>query len=602
MRLDGGTKSDERGELLSMYNQKDSDYFLFLLSTRAGGLGLNLQCADTVVIFDSDWNPHQDLQAQDRAHRIGQKNEVRVLRLMTVNSVEEKILAAARYKLNVDEKVIQAGMFDAKSTGQERRKFLTQILKQEINLMEDDFETPDDETINQMIARSEEEYETFQRMDIERRRAEARDPNRKPRLMEENELPAWLLKDDTQLEKMRLEAEEGEVYGRGTRIRKDVDYTDSLTEKEFLKAVEEGNLDEISDTKKRRRSVKPKTGRRGKHDDSMNDDLDESIEMNEDDNTSTTPAGSKAKRKRGRPAAPSKSNQHPVTEDKNYEKLLKQMKFLVDCVLRYKDTDGRVLSEPFQQLPTRRELPDYYEIIKKPIDLKKVQSKIKDHKYNSLDMLASDIDLMCKNTQEYNMEGSLIYEDSIVLHSVFKSARVRLEAENESEDESGNDDDDEEDLDSSMNKKNKRARIEKLGPERTKAEKKAFDTPKPNKRTANLNEDDDEDGENDNHTRNSHNNHTRDDFDEDEELDVDEEASNASMKNRNKKLNQGTIRKEVKFGIDDDLRSYEDNEEDNDEKEAPKTSKKLNKANKINDRDEEEDNDEGTSDNEFDKN
>lgn len=70
----------------------------------------------------------QDLQAQDRAHRIGQKNEVRVLRLMTVNSVEERILAAARYKLNVDEKVIQAGMFDQKSTGVERRQFLQTLL------------------------------------------------------------------------------------------------------------------------------------------------------------------------------------------------------------------------------------------------------------------------------------------------------------------------------------------------------------------------------------------------------------------------------------------------------------------------------------------
>ena len=70
------TKSDERGEQLKIFNEKDSDYFIFLLSTRAGGLGLNLQTADTVVIFDSDWNPHQDLQAQDRAHRIGQKNEV----------------------------------------------------------------------------------------------------------------------------------------------------------------------------------------------------------------------------------------------------------------------------------------------------------------------------------------------------------------------------------------------------------------------------------------------------------------------------------------------------------------------------------------------
>ena len=73
----------------------------------------------------------QDLQAQDRAHRIGQQNEVRVLRLMTVNSVEERILAAARYKLNVDEKVIQAGMFDQKSTGLERQQFLITILQQE---------------------------------------------------------------------------------------------------------------------------------------------------------------------------------------------------------------------------------------------------------------------------------------------------------------------------------------------------------------------------------------------------------------------------------------------------------------------------------------
>ena len=73
----------------------------------------NAYCVYVAVPFQ------QDLQAQDRAHRIGQKNEVRVLRLMTVNSVEERILAAARYKLNVDEKVIQAGMFDQKSTGVE---------------------------------------------------------------------------------------------------------------------------------------------------------------------------------------------------------------------------------------------------------------------------------------------------------------------------------------------------------------------------------------------------------------------------------------------------------------------------------------------------
>uniref|UniRef100_A0A0M3IKT2 Helicase C-terminal domain-containing protein n=1 Tax=Ascaris lumbricoides TaxID=6252 RepID=A0A0M3IKT2_ASCLU len=69
------------------------------------------------------------MQAQDRAHRIGQSRKVRVLRLVTVNSIEEKILAAARYKLNVDEKVIQAGKFDQRSTGAERRQILEQIIR-----------------------------------------------------------------------------------------------------------------------------------------------------------------------------------------------------------------------------------------------------------------------------------------------------------------------------------------------------------------------------------------------------------------------------------------------------------------------------------------
>src|SRR5437763_12304487 len=127
LRVDGQTKSEERGDLLAKFCEANSDYFIFLLSTRAGGLGLNLQTADTVVIFDSDWNPHQDLQAQDRAHRIGQTNEVRILRLICQKSIEETILARAQYKLDIDGKVIQAGKFDQKSTAEEREAFLVRI-------------------------------------------------------------------------------------------------------------------------------------------------------------------------------------------------------------------------------------------------------------------------------------------------------------------------------------------------------------------------------------------------------------------------------------------------------------------------------------------
>lgn len=76
-RLDGGIKGELRKQALDHFNAEGSPDFCFLLSTRAGGLGINLATADTVIIFDSDWNPQNDLQAQARAHRIGQKNQVR---------------------------------------------------------------------------------------------------------------------------------------------------------------------------------------------------------------------------------------------------------------------------------------------------------------------------------------------------------------------------------------------------------------------------------------------------------------------------------------------------------------------------------------------
>lgn len=78
--------------MIAEFSKPGSDLFIFLLSTRAGGLGINLTSADTVVIYDSDWNPQMDLQAMDRAHRIGQTKQVNVYRLITKNSLEERII------------------------------------------------------------------------------------------------------------------------------------------------------------------------------------------------------------------------------------------------------------------------------------------------------------------------------------------------------------------------------------------------------------------------------------------------------------------------------------------------------------------------------
>jgi len=108
-RIDGNTSYEDREDRIAAYNAPGSEIFIFLLSTRAGGLGINLQTADTVILYDSDWNPQADLQAQDRAHRIGQKKQVHVFRLVTDDTVEVKVVERAQQKLKLDAMVVQQG-------------------------------------------------------------------------------------------------------------------------------------------------------------------------------------------------------------------------------------------------------------------------------------------------------------------------------------------------------------------------------------------------------------------------------------------------------------------------------------------------------------
>jgi ATP-dependent DNA helicase len=109
-RIDGSVQWQDRKTQMDLFNT-DPEYGVFLLSTRAGGLGINLTAADTVIIYDSDWNPHQDMQAMDRCHRIGQTKPVHVLRLATAHSVEGKMLSRANSKLALEKLVITKGNF-----------------------------------------------------------------------------------------------------------------------------------------------------------------------------------------------------------------------------------------------------------------------------------------------------------------------------------------------------------------------------------------------------------------------------------------------------------------------------------------------------------
>lgn len=108
-RLDGNTPHEAREQAIDAFNAPNSSKFIFMLSTRAGGLGINLATADVVILYDSDWNPQVDLQAMDRAHRIGQRKPVKVFRLITDNTVEERIVERAEMKLRLDSIVIQQG-------------------------------------------------------------------------------------------------------------------------------------------------------------------------------------------------------------------------------------------------------------------------------------------------------------------------------------------------------------------------------------------------------------------------------------------------------------------------------------------------------------
>jgi SWI/SNF-related matrix-associated actin-dependent regulator of chromatin subfamily A member 5 len=155
-RIDGNTSGDDRDAAMIEFNRKNSPKFCFLLSTRAGGLGINLATADTVILYDSDWNPQVDLQAIDRAHRIGQTKEVRVFRFITEGTVEEKIVERADRKLFLDAAVIQQGRIQEKHAGLSKNEMMSMVRFGADEIMSSKHGTLTDEDIDTLLLRGEE--------------------------------------------------------------------------------------------------------------------------------------------------------------------------------------------------------------------------------------------------------------------------------------------------------------------------------------------------------------------------------------------------------------------------------------------------------------
>lgn len=121
-RIDGGIKGSDRQASIDRFSRPDSDKFIFLLCTRAGGVGINLTAADTVIIFDSDWNPQNDIQAMARCHRIGQTRPVKIYRLITRNTYEAQMFHKSSMKLGLDRAVLHSMSMQASNEGESKKQ------------------------------------------------------------------------------------------------------------------------------------------------------------------------------------------------------------------------------------------------------------------------------------------------------------------------------------------------------------------------------------------------------------------------------------------------------------------------------------------------
>lgn len=481
LRLDGTTRPEERSRLLTEFNRPDSPYFMFILSTRAGGLGLNLQSADTVIIFDSDWNPHQDLQAQDRAHRIGQTLEVRILRLITEKSVEEKILEIAHRKLDMDGKVIQAGKFDNNASNEERDTLLRAMLESADDEDEAGDATIGDDELNQIIARSDEEQVKFAKMDAERRNADQtwwtttdhKGTFPVDRMITEPELPDMFQSWYEEQAVAAQEAEKNRVLDEAPASRRTrnttIRYNDDLTEDQFLNAIEnDQDPEELAAAKRarvekrranaaaraalspsddessgppaaKRSKARPSKGPRGTpeprrrpRDDSDDDDLPAARKRRRASPTESAASPAATATTAGGGGGAPKRKKAAQSADLQRRDAVAQA--LVPCYKAVEqlteEETGRKRCLLFVDLPNKHEYPDYRLLIRQPICLKTIKRRLDRRMYRDAATCKAEIRLMCDNARTYNQEGSFVWVDANEIEHAFNEvydATVSLE-------------------------------------------------------------------------------------------------------------------------------------------------------------------------------
>ena len=241
-RIDGGITGALRQEAIDRFNAPNAQQFCFLLSTRAGGLGINLATADTVIIYDSDWNPHNDIQAFSRAHRIGQANKVMIYRFVTRSSVEERITQVAKKKMMLTHLVVRPGM-GGKGTNMSKQelddilRFGTEELFKDDENNEESAIHYDDDAIADLLDRTKEGIEqkelwaneylsSFKVASYVTKEVEEEEPETEVLKQEvESADPAYwekLLRHHYEQQQEDL----ARTLGKGKRVRKQVNYND----------------------------------------------------------------------------------------------------------------------------------------------------------------------------------------------------------------------------------------------------------------------------------------------------------------------------------------------------------------------------------------
>ena len=452
LRLDGSTAAEDREKRMKDFNAPDSPYFIFLLSTRAGGLGLNLATADTVIIFDSDWNPMMDLQAQDRAHRIGQRREVRVFRLITNSPVEEKILSRATEKLNMNQLAIEAGKFDMQEkkevteTQNERNAMMevlmadadelkTNAVSAEYTKTQIDSEEEEDEQEDDQEYEDEQEYEGGDNA----REGEGKEPaekksktekggkkpksklKSKPSSQDESRIRELIEAEGQALsELMAIDEDEFTKYCEVDSARADKIIADMNSKgeakwglvgedevPEFVRAPTDSDVKEKEKADIQEMALGRRKERVNYNDESMTEiqfirKLEKEADEEEADEERRK-AEEKLKRK-------GKKGLLKVAD-------IKALSGVVGELLKIQTPDRILYSDVFYELPSKADFPDYYQVIKKPICISGIMKKLSSHTYTSIADFVADWNLIFSNARLYNEPDSWVCKFALVVEN-----------------------------------------------------------------------------------------------------------------------------------------------------------------------------------------